>query len=125
MKVVYLASPYSHKTKRVEKLRMEAIDAIAAELHIQYKNIAFILPITTSCAMRKQRSSLGGAFEEWAKRDYEFLKRSDELWVVMLPGWLISVGVLAEIKFMEKQKNKKIRYLDPYTLKFNKKRGLR
>lgn len=115
MKMIYLASPYSHNNKMIEYQRYWKITQVAASLHSTYKH-AFILPITQSKILCDIKPELGGSFEKWAERDLEFILRCDEVWVVKMEGWKESVGVQAEIRFA-KDIEKVIRYVHPTTLK--------
>ncbi len=101
MKVVYLASPFSHMFPEVETSRYHEINKIAANLHVLYPKIAFILPITQSYVLNELEPRLGGAFEQWEQRDLEFIKRSDELWIVTMVGWEHSFGVAAELEYAQ------------------------
>lgn len=112
-KLIYLASPYSHRSKRVEQSRYREINRIAAALHTTYDH-AFILPITQSHILRKYEDSLGTTFKAWCERDLRFIKACDEVWVVKLKGWDTSVGIKAEIAFAKKLKIK-VRYIKTTT----------
>lgn len=118
---VYLASPFTYRTNIpflrgfVEFLRFLKISKVAGTLEALYPGHAFILPITMSYITQKLHPTLGGEFEAWAHTDYTYIAQCKEVWVVMMPGWNRSVGVLAEIKFA-KQRKKAIRYFDPDTL---------
>lgn len=111
MKLIYLASPYSHKYKKVMKEREKEVNRIAAELTYKY-GYAMFLPITQSAPLERIIPALGGSFEKWKNIDLEMIKRSDELWVVMLDGWKDSVGVTEEIIYA-KSLNKPIYYIHP------------
>lgn len=101
MKLIYLASPFSHKDKNIEESRFKDITLIAALLEKKY-GYAMFLPITQSYAMVKMVPSLGGEFKSWEKIDLFMVGKSDELWVVKLEGWENSKGVKAEIKHANK-----------------------
>jgi nucleoside 2-deoxyribosyltransferase len=111
MKMIYLASPYSHIKESIMNKRENTINLIAAGLHVKYEHL-FFLPITQSAPLERHRPELGGSFSKWRKRDLEAIRRSDELWVVMLEGWDTSIGVTAEIKYAKRTK-KPIYYIDP------------
>jgi hypothetical protein len=97
MKTIYLASPFSHSDKKIEKKRYEDVTLIAALLTKRFGHAMF-LPITQSYAMTKAVPSLKGDFNSWKDIDLHMVGKSDELWVVLLDGWSESIGVLAEIK---------------------------
>lgn len=120
MKFVYLASAYTHPSKRTRDSRATLVTKVAAKLKLKHKNVVFFLPITQSHAMKKHVPELGFEFKHWAKDDlYVISEHSDEVWVVMSEGWKESVGVTAEIQCAQYLK-KKIVYIDPKTLKKSK-----
>lgn len=114
-KQIYVASPYSHKSKKIMIQRFKDITRIIGILQDTHP-YAFIGPITQShqTAMHMKKSE--GSFKHWARRDYTYIYNSQELWVVKLPGWTISVGVQAEIEFA-KAIGIPVKYIDPITLK--------
>lgn len=105
LRVIYLASPYSYTSKIpgvswiVRKYRERLITQIAGRLHDSNPDVAFILPITQSHRVARYMKTNSTAFSAWADRDLEFIRRSDEVWVVLMSGWDRSIGVKAEIKF--------------------------
>ncbi len=115
VKRVYLASPYSHKDKKVEAKRFKEINKTAAKLHEMYTH-AFIMPITQSHVMRQYNKKLGTSFERWKDRDLAFIDGCHEVWITVMEGWAESKGVTAELLYAQK-KNKVIRYLFPKTCK--------
>ncbi len=116
LKLIYIASPYSHKDKAIENYRYKEITRIAAKLHKRYDH-AFILPITQSYQVNTWEPSLGGSFSKWRDRDLLFISKSDEVWVVMLEGWQESIGVKAEIAFATENLIP-IQFIDAETLRF-------
>ncbi len=110
MKRIYLASPYSHKDKRIERKREKQVTEIAALMTRDY-GYSMFLPITQSYQMCKVLPELGGSFEKWKKIDLFEVRHSTEVWVVMLDGWKESIGVKAEIKLAKRLK-KPVRYFD-------------
>lgn len=98
MKLIYLASPYSHKDKLIQDSREKEITYIASELQLLYPEHAFFLPITQSAALVKVNDKLTGSFEQWKKIDLFLIEHKvDEVWVVMMDGWGKSIGVQEEI----------------------------
>lgn len=117
MKLIYIASPYSHIDPIVQLKREIDINKIAARLQVKY-GYAFFLPITQSAQLCRYNKTLGGSFKKWAKVDLFLIgNKCDEVWVVMLHGWDKSIGVTAEIKHALKH-NIKVRYYDPKKFKF-------
>lgn len=125
MKLVYVASPFTSKSRNktekrlLEMFREAAVTEVAARLTVKYgKDYALDLPITSSYAMEKyEPKKLKGDFSFWAKRDLFMVReKCDEVWVITLPGWNESIGVTAEIKCAQ-QYGKPVKYVDPDTLK--------
>jgi hypothetical protein len=127
MKLVYICSPFTyklqpHQNSQVkfvnEQKRFDRITAIAAKLTYKYRaQYAFDLPITSSYMLELYEPRLHGDFEFWADRDLFMVReKAEEVWVVTMSGWRKSVGVTAEIACAKKH-GKKIRYVDPKTLK--------
>ena len=112
---VYIASPYSHKDKGLQKLRSEMVTYLTAELLERTPGLITFGPITESHAYQEYRPSLGTGFEDWEKKDKLMLDNSDEIWVIMMKGWNKSIGVISEIEYAEKKKIP-IRYLDPFEI---------
>lgn len=110
MKLIYLASPYSYKSKwkivswAVKWYRSRMVAKIAGWLQDTYPDHAFILPITMSHETIKFMNIKKSDFKTWANRDYAYLSRCDELWVARMDGWQSSEGVKAEIKYAKKLK---------------------
>lgn len=104
IKLVYVASPFTYKNGtqedrvRIETQRYIDITYITAELVRKY-GIAPIAPITMSYNFREAINDLGSEFHTWADIDYRYISACDEIWVVMMDGWLESIGVQSEIKF--------------------------
>lgn len=105
--LIYLATPYSHKDKEVEKARFEIVTKVSAIL-TKHGYINFS-PITQSHE-QSLRCDMPTNWHFWQHIDRCFLRKCDELWVLSLPGWLESVGVTAEIEFA-KSLNKTIRLI--------------
>ena len=111
-KFIYLASPFSHKSKQIEQSREDSINLIASKLKKDNPDCVFFLPITQSCVLRRFEPSLGGSFENWKKDDLFIIReKADALWVVMLDGWKESIGIQAEIKCAKRHK-KPILYIE-------------
>lgn len=114
MKSVYLASPYTDESFRVEEERFIDVTSIAGHL-LEKHHVSMFLPITQSHLLRKYNPNLLGTFEAWRDIDLDQIDRQDEVWVVMLKGWKESKGVSAEINYAL-QKKKPIKYIDPITM---------
>lgn len=94
MRLIYLASPYSHPDSKVRHERFEAVCKQAAMMMkdglLVFSPIAHTHPIASF--------GLPGGWEYWQKYDRTMLERSDELAVLKLDGWKDSIGVKAEIE---------------------------
>jgi hypothetical protein len=113
-KMIYLASPYSNSDKEISTFRYEEVTRVAGLLQEEYP-YAFILPITMSHNTEKYMKIKDSSFKHWATRDFTYISRCDEIWVVAMSGWNESLGVIAEIKFA-KDKNILIKYVCPTSL---------
>ena len=117
MSYKYLASPYSSHCKMVKQQRFERICEIAGLLMKQGHHL--FVPIAMSHPIQEFGGTLG-TWEYWEKFDTEFVLGASELWVVTMPNWDQSVGVLAEIKIAESA-GIPIKYVNPDTLKITSK----
>ena len=97
MKLIYLASPHTAKTKALMAWRKKQVTLAAAALTEKY-GYAMFLPITQSSQMQKHRPALGGTFANWERINlYVVGKKAAELWVLTIPGWKEFIGVTQEI----------------------------
>ena len=112
----YLASPFSSPDPAVEDKRYKQINKIGDKLFHQF-GIHHIPPITISETVRRHSTSedLGGSFDIYADVDYHFIERCDGVIVAMLPGWDVSIGVQAEIRYARKL-GKPVLYLEPVVI---------
>jgi ParB/RepB/Spo0J family partition protein len=99
--LVYLASPYSADKDAIKKKRFEAACEAAARLLSQcvmiFSPIAHSHPIATiGCTPT--------SWEFWEKYDKTILDKCDSMIVLQLDGWEESVGVKAEIEWMESKR---------------------
>jgi len=93
MRLIYLASPYSHPDKQVREQRFQAACQQAATMmkagELVFSPIAHTHPIAAF--------GLPGDWAFWQRYDRMMLSRCDELAVLPLDGWQKSIGVQAEI----------------------------
>ncbi len=93
-KLIYLASPFTHRDPAVMEARFNAVCRESARLmregHFVYSPIAHTYPIS-------QAGELPKDWAFWSEFDCAFLARFDELWVLKFDGWRESTGVQAEI----------------------------
>jgi hypothetical protein len=89
----YLASAYSHPDPAVRERRFEAACRATAELIRRgkptYSPIAYSHPLC--------RYGLPSDWAFWQRHDLAFLAFCDEVIVLKISGWEVSVGVQAEI----------------------------
>ncbi|HWT40364.1 MAG TPA: DUF1937 family protein [Dongiaceae bacterium] len=91
----YLASPYSHKDKRIMEYRYMLVAAAAAELYTRGYNLLEPIGAGHPLAIRYD---LPQGYEYWKRRDELMIERSDGVIVLMIDGWKESKGVQAEIE---------------------------
>jgi hypothetical protein len=112
--LTYLAVPYSNYSACVRYRRFDTVTRVAVALMKSDRTLNIFSPITHSHPMHVR--GLDGDWKFWKRIDTQYLRLSQRVIVLMLPGWLDSVGVQAEIKIAKRMKIP-IRYLDPKTLK--------
>jgi len=107
--LTYLANPYSHKTAKVRKYRFIAARN-ATKYLMESEGLNVFSPIVHSHPLHE--AGMRGDWDFWRRVDIEYLRLSEKVVVLMLDGWLESVGVQAEIK-LAKEMGIPIEYLDP------------
>lgn len=100
VKLVYLASPYSHRDAEVQQARFLHAAKASAWLIRNFPDENVFSPIVHSHILHKD-AGLGGNWDFWKRIDTDFLERSDELMVLCIPGWDESVGIDAETEIAE------------------------
>ena len=97
---IYICSPYSHPDPAVREERFNAVCKYAAKLMVKGHNV--FSPISHSHPISLHMdNSLDHDF--WLKQDLSFLERwADEVWILMLPGWLESKGIALEMETAER-----------------------
>lgn len=108
--MIYLASPYSHHDPEIREARFQAVCRVAGRLMRQgllvFSPIAHTHPIALAGDLPK-----GWAYYE--RFDREMLEACQELWIVKLPGWEISTGILSEIEIAQTMDRPIIKF-DPW-----------
>jgi hypothetical protein len=94
-KLVYLASPYTHPDRKVEKERFRLVAKATGWLLHNTPNLFFFCPIAHSEAVGMV-CALPGDWHFWAEFDECLISRCAELWILCIPGWSKSTGVNAE-----------------------------
>ena len=105
MKLVYIASPYTHKDKTIMNLRAAIISQIVAMLQSRYPyEYSLFSPIIHGhqLTLTNNGKSLPTDFSFWEAHCFKWLSRCDEMWIMTVPGWDKSRGVDAEIKFCQR-----------------------
>ena len=108
--MTYICSPYSHFDQRVREQRFEAVRAATLRL-IRRGQVAFS-PIVFS---HQFADEVGTAFEPWEAFDLGMIGSASQVAVLMLPGWVESVGVQAELRHARRL-GLPVVFLDPVTL---------
>jgi hypothetical protein len=98
MRIIYLACPYNHPNPEVRLSRFHAANRAAGRILERgdgvYSPISHSHPIAEDCGF-------GLGFQAWRELDLEMLLRCDSMAVLMLPGWLKSNGIQAELECAE------------------------
>ncbi len=108
-KLIYLASPYSHKDEHVRMIRALLVTAVGSMLIEE--GIHVYGPITESYSYANINPKIDGKWEFWEEHDLLMIDKCDEVWVLQLKGWRESVGVNAEINYAKLHK-KPLRFLE-------------
>ena len=107
MKKIYLACPYSHKSKAVRIQRVINADEKAAELmeegYLVFSPLSHSHPISEHCDVDPQDHNF------WLRQDLWVLEICDEVHVLCLKGWESSKGIQRELDEAKKL-NKVISY---------------
>ena len=94
MKKIYLASPYTHKDPAVMQERFERVckkaGALMNEGYLVFSPIAHGHPIALAVNLPKD-------YEFWEEYCRSFVQWADEVWILKLDGWHVSVGIEGEI----------------------------
>jgi hypothetical protein len=96
--MIYLASPYSHKSKAVRRERFRAVCRHASKMMLAGKLVFSPIAHTHSIA---EQGGLPLGWDYWKKYDCEMLKACSAVVVLMLPGYGDSKGVKAECYMAE------------------------
>jgi hypothetical protein len=99
--LIYLASPYTHASKKVMYERFEKVLRLTAYL-IRKGNFVFS-PIAYGHVMAG-KYKMPTDWKYWLNFDEKFISKCDKLMVFKIRGWDKSLGVQAEIKIAKKYK---------------------
>ena len=100
MRLIYLAGPYSHKSKYIMKRRRAAFADVVAYYMAIAENICIFSPILHNAAVADQHD-LPHNFNFWAQRDFHMIKQSTAMWVLTLDGWKESYGLRQEVEYAD------------------------
>lgn len=109
MSYIYLASPYTAKSKSTRQRRYNQVLKFLSEQ--TSKGEVLFSPIVHSHAMLKYLPSENFTWEHWAKIDHIFIDNSDGVLVLKIPGWKKSKGIAAEVEYA-KGTGKEVVYVD-------------
>lgn len=109
--MIYVASPYSHPDPRCQNERFWQVCRYTAQL-IKAGNLAFS-PIAHSHPVAFI-GEMEGNFETWQRWCLRMLDACDVLYVLTLPGWQNSHGVMAEINHANRL-GLSVLFVDPIT----------
>jgi hypothetical protein len=117
-KLIYLASPYSHKDKLIIDIRVRDAQKATAGLieqgHLIYSPIVHSHPIAhlvTFQAVHDDSTDFTNTGSTWLDYDKAMVDKADEVWVLRLNGWGESRGIKAEVDHAHAQ-DKPVRYVD-------------
>lgn len=96
--MIYLASPYSHPDPVIKKTRFLLVEQCCAMLI----NQGYLVwsPIVHCYEMAKKFEMPDDA-EFWKHYNFDFIRRSDGIYVLDIEGWQESKGVQMEIRLAE------------------------
>lgn len=94
--MIYLASPYHHADPLEMEYRFHSV--CAATVHLMNQGRIVYSPIAHNHYLA-QNFSLPRDWSFWQTYDLAMIDRADEVWVLQLDGWHVSVGVNAEITY--------------------------
>lgn len=97
--LIYLASPYSHPDIEVRNERVR--QTIAAVANLMTSNLVVYSPIVHNHQIAIKHN-LPTEWSYWQQFDEVILSKCDQVYVLMLDGWLESRGIKAEITIARK-----------------------
>lgn len=106
---IYLGLPYMHDSPTMMDIRADVSDLVARDLANHGKKI--YAPISSWHSIAK-KYEMRCDWEFWQELDEEFIRCSNEVHFITLPGWQESTGVNAET-CLAKALDKPISYIDP------------
>lgn len=99
MKVIYIASPYTHEDYDVmEERYQKAVDACRRVIEMGHCPIS---PIVQSHPVAVKHK-MGLSFDFWEEIDFKLIERCDELWILYIDGVNTSEGVVREKEYADR-----------------------
>lgn len=108
----YLATPYTHKSRRVENERARLAAILAGQL--VKKGYHIICPVVM-CHPMNRLVGLEGKFDYWREFDTKVITVCSEFWIGCIPGWRDSNGIADETTIAARL-NMTPHYVNPLTL---------
>jgi len=108
MKLIYLATPYSHDDPRVRTYRFDVASRVAA--HLVKNQVLVYSPITIGHVLWMYENELPTDEKFWREYNYRMMLSCNELWILQLEGWHKSKGVKEEIR-MANELELRVRYI--------------
>ena len=108
--IAYLACPYSNAHPKVRAARVAIANRVMYQLMLARNEVVFS-PLSHYHEMSIE-CDVPGSWGFWERYDMAFLAICSILYVLKLPGWEKSKGVIEELKFAEANRIP-VRYLNP------------
>lgn len=99
MKLIYVASPYSHESKAVEEVRYLATCDFIVERLSRDPSVTYFSPIVYAHQLIKQNPHLGTTADDWVEYNWNIFHQCDEVALLRLDGWEESKGVTMELEW--------------------------
>ncbi len=91
--IMYLASPYTHIDKEIQRIRYLAVRDTVAHLMrsdvLVFSPIVHCHPLVVSCGLK-------GDINFWREYDFAMIEALPQFGILTLPGWLQSEGIEEE-----------------------------
>jgi len=104
--MVYLAAPYSHPDPAIVAERMDRFCQVFAKMISDGMHV--VSPLL--CHFVLPYGKLPSDWNYWQNYSKALIDQCETMYVIMMPGWLESEGVTAEIQYA-RSINKKIWYV--------------
>lgn len=100
MRLIYLGSPYSHKSKNMRLVRRKEVGECLAYFAMTAPEIYLFSPIAHWGEVA-DNNNLPHDFDFWAQRDFFTIRQAHSMWVLDIPGREESYGVRQEIEYAQ------------------------